>query len=169
MDIKKNNHGYKIIELCKNNNLVIANGRTGTDKHIGKMTFRNISVIDYLILTIPAYSTLRDFNIKETDNIYSDGHALIECTLNITTPKKPKQTKSTINDKPKWVETKSSEFTQNISDDQLKQLLQSINTTKLSINSENKCKDNQAANNTKIDMLTTEIEKNIYYKCRKNI
>ena len=32
MDKKKNNNGYKLIEICKNHNLIILNGRYGKDK-----------------------------------------------------------------------------------------------------------------------------------------
>ena len=38
-----NNEGNKLIDICKSNNLFILNGRCGTDKNIGAMTFRNLS------------------------------------------------------------------------------------------------------------------------------
>ena len=46
---KPNSHGYKLIELCKNNNLYILNGRVCDDKHVGKTTCKGTSVIDYAI------------------------------------------------------------------------------------------------------------------------
>ena len=51
LDSKKNNHGYKIIDLCKSNNLVLVNGRTDADIP-GKMTFQNVSVIDYFLASV---------------------------------------------------------------------------------------------------------------------
>ena len=51
-DKKTNSQGYKLAELCKNNNLAVLNGRTGKDSGIGKMTFRNMSVIDYIVATL---------------------------------------------------------------------------------------------------------------------
>ena len=46
---KPNNYGYKLIDFCKNNNFVILNGRCGKDKHVGKTTSKNCSVIDYIL------------------------------------------------------------------------------------------------------------------------
>lgn len=48
-DTKINNTGYKIVDICKNNNLLILNGRYGRDSGIGSFTFRDQSVIDYSI------------------------------------------------------------------------------------------------------------------------
>ena len=151
MDKKKNNHGFRIIELCKNNNLVIGNGRLGRDKDIGRMTFRNVSVIDYLILSIPGYSMVNDFIISETNNIHSDGHALLECTLNIPNTnkivnKKPKP------QKPKWNESKQTEFIENISEEQINHLISTIQNSNAPSNSD-------SSNHSKIDWFTTEIEK----------
>ena len=43
------NDGYKLLRLCKNNNLYIANGRSGLDKGVGKLTCKNSSLIDYIM------------------------------------------------------------------------------------------------------------------------
>ena len=48
-DMKTNNNGYKLIDICRNNNLFILNGRFGKDKNLGKFTFRDQSLIDYTI------------------------------------------------------------------------------------------------------------------------
>ena len=48
-DTKVNSTGRKLIDICKNNNLFIINGRLGQDRGIGKCTFRNKSLIDYTI------------------------------------------------------------------------------------------------------------------------
>ena len=83
MDKKKNNNGYKLIEICKNNNMIILNGRYGKDKNIGRMTFRDISVLDYSIVSLHGLHLLSDFEITELDNLFSDGHALLSFKLNI--------------------------------------------------------------------------------------
>ena len=49
---KPNIHGYKRIELCKNNNLYIVNGRVCDDKRIGKITGKGTSVVDYDIASL---------------------------------------------------------------------------------------------------------------------
>ena len=47
-----NNNGYKLIDICINNNLFILNGRFGKDKEIGKCMFREQSLIDYTICSV---------------------------------------------------------------------------------------------------------------------
>ena len=68
-----NNNGYRLIEICKNNNLTILNGRYGKDKDIGNMTFRNTSVIDYATSSLKGFSLLSEFEVIETDSLQSDG------------------------------------------------------------------------------------------------
>lgn len=47
MDSKKNNYGKLFLELCKNQNLFIFNGRIDNDKNIGRCTSTEKSVVDY--------------------------------------------------------------------------------------------------------------------------
>ena len=54
-DSKINSIGLKLLEICKRNNLFIANGRIGEDRQIGKCTFRETSVIDYALITFNCY------------------------------------------------------------------------------------------------------------------
>ena len=75
-DIKKNNHGFKLIDLCNTQYLSILNGRYGEDKNVGAMTFRGISVIDYVISSSKAIQFLNNFKVSDLDSLYSDGHAL---------------------------------------------------------------------------------------------
>ena len=51
-DKKKNNNGHRLVDLCKNNNIFILNGRYGKDSGTGAMTFRDVSVIDYNYFSI---------------------------------------------------------------------------------------------------------------------
>ena len=44
-DIHRNDYGYKLIELCKNNNLYIVNGRIEETK----LTCNDSSTVDYII------------------------------------------------------------------------------------------------------------------------
>ncbi len=92
-DKKKNNHGYKLIEICKNNNLLIVNGRFGPSFSTGQMTFRNISVIDYLIVSIPTYTLINNFQILKTDQLLSDGHAVVDFSIKRCSPKETNTSK----------------------------------------------------------------------------
>ena len=51
------------------------------DKELGKYTFRQISVIDYSLVTVDTFSLLRNFNVLETDPIFSDGHSILRVSL----------------------------------------------------------------------------------------
>ena len=134
-DKKTNNHGYKLIELCKNNSVFIVNGRVGKDKNVGKMTFKNLSVIDYMLSTIEGYSLLSYFDVLPTDCIYSDGHALLSCKLNISTNNSLHTQSFKLNQKPKWDAAYKNEFLSNISEDKLQSLAQKIDDAKIQQNS----------------------------------
>ena len=85
-DAKKNNHGFKIIDLCKTHNLSILNGRYGDDRNVGAMTFRGISVIDYAITSTKAIQFLKNFKISKLDSLYSDGHSLLSLDIRTHPP-----------------------------------------------------------------------------------
>lgn len=91
MDKKKNNSGFRLIEICKNNNLSILNGRFGHDKNKGAMTFRNVSVIDYAIVSMKCFELLHDFQINDVDRIFSDGHSFLLLKIKIKTTTDNKQ------------------------------------------------------------------------------
>lgn len=82
-DKKTNNIGYKIVDICKNNNLLILNGRFSQDAEKGKFTFRDQSVIDYTISSNKGFQILTYFEIEDLDRIYSDGHALLQMNLTL--------------------------------------------------------------------------------------
>jgi hypothetical protein len=44
-DRKINSHGLRLIDICRNNNMFILNGRIGNDQN-GAFTFKHKSVID---------------------------------------------------------------------------------------------------------------------------
>ena len=50
MDKRKNNFGNVLLEFCKCNNMFICNGRVDQDKGHGKLTSKNASVVDYVIV-----------------------------------------------------------------------------------------------------------------------
>ena len=62
-DNHTNNNDYRLVDICKNDNLTILNGRYGKDKNIGNTTFRGNSVIDYTISSIKGFSLLNDFEV----------------------------------------------------------------------------------------------------------
>ena len=111
-NLNAHNNGYKLIDICRNNNLYILNGRFGRDKTEGKLTFRNQSLIDYTICSFNCLKLLKDFEVIDTDPIYSDGHALLSWTINCNVLLKENsqqfQTQPTYK---KWDAIHSTEFT----------------------------------------------------------
>lgn len=91
LDKKKNNSGFRLIDICKINNLSILNGRYGHDKNTGAMTFRDTSVIDYVLVSAKAFEILHDFQITDVDRLFSDGHSLLSVTVSTKHDKTPCQ------------------------------------------------------------------------------
>ena len=75
-DTKINNIGRNIIDMCKNNNLFIVNGRIGKDKHMGNLTFRNKTLIDYTLASSDFMPLFTEFEVVDLDLLYSDVHRL---------------------------------------------------------------------------------------------
>ena len=88
-DTKINNARYWMIDICKNNNLFIINGRFGKDKGIGSATFRYKSVIDYTICTAESFDFLHEFEVIELDQLFSDGHTLLSWSLSANVTSSP--------------------------------------------------------------------------------
>ena len=60
-DKEINNHGNKFLEICRGFNLIIVNGRVGTDKRIGDLTCANASTIDYCVASPELFDAFNDF------------------------------------------------------------------------------------------------------------
>ena len=63
LDTKTNASGLRLIQLCKDSDLCILNGRTGQDD-IGQFSFQGAqgtSLIDYVLLTPDFMSSISDF------------------------------------------------------------------------------------------------------------
>lgn len=110
MDTTCNNHGLKLLDLCKANSLRIANGRLGKDYNIGSYTFASAigaSVIDYLILGESSFNSIRNFTVCNFCE-WSD-HAPI--SLNIVTGKPgDKRNDSFFTTRVKWDESLRDRF-----------------------------------------------------------
>ena len=79
-----NSNGKKLIKLCKENNMIIVNGRTGSDKEIGDLTFnskKGSSTIDYCVASPDFFPHIQDFHVDILDKNLSDKHSPIILTL----------------------------------------------------------------------------------------
>ena len=58
-----NNYGRRFLDLCKYIDICIVNGRSGSDKGIGKTTCDGKRVVDYIACTPNLFSSIHDFDI----------------------------------------------------------------------------------------------------------
>ena len=75
-------YGKRLLELCKSTNLLIANGRHGSDKDVGNFKYINekgCSVDDYLLLTLTDFDIISSFEVCDVPE-FSD-HAGLTFTL----------------------------------------------------------------------------------------
>lgn len=133
-DKKTNNNGYRLIDICINNNLFILNGRCFKDKSVGKCTFKDQSLIDYTICSVNFIKLLRNFEVIETDSLLSDAHALLSWSF---TTSSHLETHVHINSNStfkKWDQRRVDDFISNIPINALDDLNTSLQPTKFSIN-----------------------------------
>ena len=74
-DVKPvNRNGERLLDLCCNHTLFIVNGRFGADANFGKTTCKDISVVDYTIVSADVFSVMHTFHIADFNPIISDIH-----------------------------------------------------------------------------------------------
>ncbi|CAG2247282.1 MARCH2 [Mytilus edulis] len=81
MDTSKNSYGNIMLEMCKNNNIVILNGRVNGDKE-GKFTCRQASVVDYFICTYDFLCFVVNMYVQDFSKLFSDVHSPLILSLN---------------------------------------------------------------------------------------
>ena len=109
-----NKQGEHLLDICKSSNLFILNGRCGNDKDKGKLTFRNISLLDYGIASVDSLKFVKDFETIELDALFSDGHSLIQLTLNTKFTKSKSNVKNIKNNTKHWDQEKAEQFKMNL-------------------------------------------------------
>ena len=69
--------GNLLIEFCRNNNMIICNGRVGKDKGVGEFTCKNSSVVGYCIVSPNGPTIINSFSILEPSKLFSDVHSSV--------------------------------------------------------------------------------------------
>ncbi|MES9880523.1 MAG: reverse transcriptase family protein [Sedimenticola sp.] len=130
LDKRKNQIGYRLLDICRGNNLFILNGRIGKDRNIGKLTFRNQSLIDYTLVSCHSMKLVSDFDVIDTDSLFSDGHCLLHMEIKIN-PEPPTTdtdvTGACTNNRFYWKADKADTFLHNISQTDITNLQETIN------------------------------------------
>ena len=99
-------------------------------KNIGNFTFRDTSVIDYMLVSVDTLKLLRSFEIEDTDPIFSDGHRMLSCTLARTFHfPRPSQKPENKPNPPEWNGKCANNFCTNIKQDHVKVLLNTLTNT----------------------------------------
>ena len=73
-DLSVDNYGNRLLQMCQNLELLIANGRLGKDKGIGSLTCKNSTVVDYCILSPELFTHVSAFEVLPFDPMISDIH-----------------------------------------------------------------------------------------------
>ena len=120
-----NAHGLRLIELCRNNNLFILNGRMGNER-FGDYTFKDRSVIDYAIAKANLFENILDFSIFKPDPLLSDGHSMIKVIF--ASKKIPLKCTNLNRKRVRWENNKANEFLNNIDVAQIIDLSNQLNT-----------------------------------------
>lgn len=82
-DYNINAYGSSLLEFCKNNNFFILNGRIGSDYADPKLTCKERSTVDYFLSTANVFEYLKNFQVLEFDNLFSDAHCAVSLTLTL--------------------------------------------------------------------------------------
>ena len=133
-DRNTNNNGYKLIDICINNNIFILNGRFGKDKHVGKCTFREQSLIDYTICSINVIKQLKNFEVGDPDFLLSDGHSLLKWSFSTQLISENKDNLKQNKTYKKWDSRHVDTFLSNISSDSVDNLVLGLQPNKSCIN-----------------------------------
>ena len=115
---RQDGNGLRLLELCKNTGLFIANGRYDE----GKPTTTSGTLIDYVLLSSDIANKIVDFKIDDFDPLYSDVHCKIKFSIQAKCKtstehlgKKRLKSSVTMNDKIKrWDSEKKDLFINNI-------------------------------------------------------
>ena len=73
--------GHQLTDFCKNNDMIILNGRLRSDKGIEKVTSKERSVVDYAISSPLMLPYFRKFEILDFGPIYSDVHCPVSFSI----------------------------------------------------------------------------------------
>jgi len=128
-DQRTNTHGIRLIELCRNNNLFILNGRLFKDRHLGSFTFRDKSTIDYVIASAECFEFITEFEITVTDSLFSDGHSGLSFQIQITKPAVETDDRTQKPIRPLWKSDLQNSFVNNLDQDEINSLITLLQTS----------------------------------------
>ena len=127
-DNKTNTNGFKLLDICKNNNLFFLNGRMFLDKNMDSFTFRGKSTSDYVMASADCFTEIAHFEIIETDRLFSDGHSLLSWHVRICKESLNPSENQIIQIRPNWVPNMHVDFYNNLNQEKIHNISSQLNT-----------------------------------------
>lgn len=142
------NFGRRLIELCKNQDLFILNGRVGSDRGKGEVTTKTDSLIDYVISSHALSEVVLDLHVEPFDLLFSDVHCCVCIDLPFSTrgdihdvqvePGIDNHNTRGVEHDPRvrfnWDESKSDGFLNNIDQRKINELLIGLDNANVNVN-----------------------------------
>ncbi|CAB4033798.1 Hypothetical predicted protein, partial [Paramuricea clavata] len=127
-DSNRNNHGKQIINICKNTDMRILNGRTKEDS-LGRPTFhgrKGTSVVDYIICDQNTFQNAKYFAVKPPSTYLSDHSKIIawidiQKTINIDKNNYPQPPLHKLPLQFKWSQNSNTSFRQTLKSPEIQQ------------------------------------------------
>ena len=130
-DTGVNNYGYRMIDFCIDNNLLIINGR-GNDSS-GCVTCKNISTVDYFLSSPSLFSKFESLYVHDFCELLSDSHNPVSLKVNVGKFNIDNYSSCNNMDKTKlWDAEKIQSFLRNFNDDDITNLCRQIDYLKSS-------------------------------------
>lgn len=88
----RNSYGRKLVDICKNNQVFIFNGRLGEDSGVGRHTTTYHTTIDYFLGSPSLMQLVENFKVLDFDPLLSDVHCGLHTQFSFIVGKVMKET-----------------------------------------------------------------------------
>ena len=112
-----NNYGLQLIDLCKNNNIFMWNGRMFSEQESPQLTCKNASTVDYFLSSSFVFENIVDFKVEEFSSLYSDVHCPVYAVLKSKkspTENQPETVLDAASKTIRWDQSKADFFSENL-------------------------------------------------------
>ena len=175
-DLSVDNYGNRLLQMCQNLELLIANGRLGKDKGIGSLTCKNSTVVDYCILSPELFTHVSAFEVLPFDPMISDIHNALHieilCKLVDTVDNDIVHEDSNVILKPVWVNNNNQTFIDSLNLENIENLIDKIDAIDVvNVNKDTINNLVEECNNIIINAASESgmlKEKKVYKDCTKN-
>ena len=165
--------GHELISFCKSLQLMLCNGRVGSDINVGDLTCKNASIVDYVIVSPDLLNCLLSFHIFDFNELYSDVHCPLNVVFKISCDSDENcydyknREDSSCSEYAKWDASKAEELVNYIDDDKINSLDCTLNDLLCNINNVNLSHINEIVNETS-NLMTESAKKLNIIKYKRN-